>query len=529
MDSLRADFVHPLTKLFLTLFNLRILLLLAGIWLLVRGPLPDAFVRLQEQIQVQIFRLGLYVSHLPLPQTHITVIHVPDIEYQRWLVDLPGAAELEQLLDKRNESAVFGLILEQPLILIQPTAEGLLREIQQGRRTREHLYQEANDLLSRRERLVESLTSPGVVLGLTDQSSHFYRRIPVNESFAGYPQVLRDWLWPWPEPSPESVVSPLLQYYPIDSAPSQERRLASLEGDKVIPMFPLQFWATSKNFPNPPKVLHWQRDRGFALGVEKVATSVGAEIVPVYGALSGIRASMRQITLGAALAGGELSGWVLVGRDSSATLEQSAQVIASLGDRAFLFEPAWWALAQKMLLIFAAIFLAFGMPMLKLRWIFGVVTGGVAALMSGQILGQTLFDYWLPTGDVLLFGVGGVLVMLLWRWQRNVWLSVHNRADESCLALAFTALKEDRLEDARSHLHHCRTTTATLEALYQIAQHYELKGDFAQALKVFKDLRRRRWHYRDVPQQIKRLRACLIYHQTQEAGEALFDRQTAAD
>jgi hypothetical protein len=514
--------VQRLTQIFLSLFSLRTLVLLSVVWLLARGPMLQIALDARDKVQTYLFRLALHLSDLPLPRTQITVIHVPDIEYERWLVDLAGAGSLEQLLGNMDDDALVGLVLEQPLVMVQPVAESMLQEIQQGRRTRDPLYEDVNNVLARREGLTQLLTSKRLVLGLMDQSSHFYRRIPVQESFLQYPQLVRDWLWPWPEPVPTPVVSPLLQYFPIDSAPRQARRLASLEDDKVIPMFPLQFWAASENLHSPEnmtKVLNWRRDRGFNLGAEQIRTSVTAEIVPVYGAYSGIRTSMRQITLGAALAGNTLSGWILLGRDGSATLEQSAQVIASLGDRAFLYEPAWWSLAQKALLTSLAIYLMALLPMLALRWVIGVTSVVLAGLASTQVVGQIFAGFWLPVGDLLLFSAGGCIAMLIWRWQRQQWHRLVERADQSALTLASRAVEEVRLQDALGDLRNCRTTPTTLELFYNIAERYEEQGEREESLAVLRELRRRRFRYRDVGARIKRLRASILYRQTKSAEE----------
>lgn len=514
--------MHRLTQFFLSLFSLRSLVLVSAVWLLARGPLPQPALDLRDKVQTYLFRLALHISDLPQPQTQITVIHVPDIEYERWLVDLAGAGSLEQLLAHMDEDALVGMVLEQPLVMVQPVAESLLQEIQQGRRTRDHLYQDANNVLARREGLTQVLTSKRLVLGLMDQSSHFYRRIPVQESFPQYPQFVRDWLWPWPAPLPSQVVSPLLQYFPIDSAPRQARRLASLEGDKVIPMFPLQFWAASENLHSPEnmtKVLNWRRDRGFNLGAEQIRTSVTAEVVPVYGAYSGIRTSMKQITLGAALAGNTLSGWILLGRDGSATLEQSAQVIASLGDRAFLFEPAWWSLAQKALLAGLAIYILALLPNMPMRWVAGVTSFVLAGVAAAQVTGQIFGGFWLPVGDLLLFGIGGCAAMLIWRLQRQEWDRVAQRADQSCLALADRAVDEGNLEDALKNVRNCRTTPAALELFYRIAARYEEKGELEESLAALRELRRRRFRYRDVGQRIKHLRASILYRQSRPVEE----------
>lgn len=519
----RTFYVQRLTFFPLSLFSLRTLVLIVAAWLLVRGPLPEFFLETGNKVQTHLFRLALHISHLPLPQTHITVVHVPDIEYERWLVDLAGSESLERLFATLADDALAGFVLEQPLVMVQPTAESVLQEIQQGRRTRDHLYAEVNQVLARREALTEALTSGRAVLGLMDQSSHFYRRIPVQESFTQYPQALRDWLWPWPEPSPATVVSPLLQYFPIDSAPSQERRLASLEGDKVIPMFPLQFWAASQGLHTQmpvPAGLNWRRDRGFSRGVEQIRTSVTAEIVPIYGSFSGIRASMRQITLGAALAGGELSGWVLLGRDGSHALEQAAQVIASLGDRAFLFEPAWWSLGQKALLIVLAGYLLIVLPLLQLRWVIGFSTFALAGLVAIQALGQTLAGFWLPVGELLIFAASGCVIMLIWRWQRLERIALQNRADTACLALGERALEENYLEDALLQLRDCRTTPVSLDLFYRIADAYEAQGNVTLALSVLRQLRRRRFRYRDVAARIKHLRAVHSESPAEEGASA---------
>lgn len=514
MSGSDAGVRQSLSAFLFQLCSLRALVAFLSVWLLLRAPLPAWVHLLQEQVQARVFRLGLHLSDLPEPQSSITVIHVPDIEYERWLLDLPGAASLEQLLATGGEETVFGLVLERPLALLQPTSESLLQEIQQGRRTRDHLFQEAVALLARRESLVSTLKSPRLVLGLTDQGSHLFQRIPVQESFARYPLFLRNWLWPWPDPSAATVVSPGFQYFPIDSVARQQQRLALLEEHSVVPMFPLQFWAVASQTPaaRAGADLHWRRDTGFMLGVAQVATSTRADIVPVYGALSGIRASMRQITLGAALAGDGISGWVLLGRDSSPVLEQVAQLIASLGDRAFMVEPPWWSALHKGLLCGLAVFLLL-LHLMPLRWVLGISLVWLGGLTAVQLLGQVFGNLWLPVGDLLLLGGAGLVLMLVWRWQQQVLTGIHERADRACLALAEGFLAAGHLDLALRELEPCRTSDAILECLCRIADRHETAGAYAEALAVLQQLKRRKGRYKEVPERIKRLRACLLYQE----------------
>lgn|GEM_PF-3407096 len=509
--------LQRLIALFHHLCSLRTLVAILSIWMLLRAPFPGWVHHAQEQLQAYVFNLGLHLSELPEPQTSITVIHVPDIEYERWLVDLPGASSLEKIIAAGGDNTVFGLVLERPLVLIQPAAETLLREVQQSRRTRDPLYHEVSTLLTRRESLVSALKSSRLVLGLTDQSSHLYQRVPIQESFAHYPQFLRNWLWPWPDPPEATVISPGFEYFPIDRASHQQQRLALLEGRSIIPMFPLQFWATASQSPIGSESarganLHWRRDTGFMLGVAQVATSTRADIVPVYGAMSGIRASMRQITLGAALSSGKVSGWVLLGRDSSPVLEQSAQLIASLGDRAFMVEPPWWSALHKGLLCLLTLFLLFIYRM-SLPGILLVSAGWLCGLVGLQLAGQVLANLWLPVGDLLMFGGFGLLVMALWSWQRRVSLAIQARADHASLALADAYLVAGQLDLALNHVARCRNTKAALERFYRIADVHETAGAYADALAVLLQLKRRKRRYKDVPERVKRLRACLLYQE----------------
>ncbi len=506
--------MQHLTDLVVRICSLRTLVALTAVWLLAHAPQPQWFRHAQELVQAHLFRLGLHLSDLPSPQTELTIVHVPDTDYERWLADLPGASSLTQLLQAGDERTVYGLVLERPLSLLQPAAETLLRDIPAGR-LREPQVREIEALLARRDTLVSALRSPQLVLGLTDQSSHLYRRIPVKESFADYPQPLRDWLWPWPDPPPATVLSPVLQYFPLDSAVRQGERLALLEGDRVIPTFPLRFWSVAHRFgPGPlaevEPLLHWQRDTGFVQGLARISTSPRGYVVPVYGPMSEIRASMRQISLAAALSGG-LSGGVLIGRDGSAVLEQAGQVIASLGDSAFLFEPVWWSAAHKGLLGSYTLLLLLGIRRLPLRLLLGLAGVCLVGATVLQVAGQVVAGWWLPVGDLLVFGLLALPAMFVSRWQLRAQTRVLERADRAQLALAESCIATGQLDIAWHYTRECRSSTPVLECLYQIADSHEVNGDYAAAFAVLQDLRRRRRRFRDVPERLKRLRACLVY------------------
>lgn len=502
-----------ITAVLIKTCNLRMLVVVAAAWIMVGGALPQWVVRVTEQVNQSFFRVGLYFSELPSPHTPITVVHVSDLEYDRWLVDMPGASRLLELLNlvqggvtESGEQgvSVLGLVLERPIELIQPEAESLLAEVQQGRTTKQHLYEEVNAVLARRDDLLEKLTSKQVVLGVENLLPSRYRAISVrSDQMKGYPELVLEWLWPTSSLAVTTAATHVLDYFPIlsDSRSSQAQFLALKDQNNYAPTFWSQFILASEasllDSSTEPSI-SWQRDEGFTFGERLIRASANGAFIPIYGELSGIPAPLRQITLGAALTKNDISGWILIGRDSSGELSQVAQVLASLGDDAVLLEPLWWSPIHKMLFVVLVLFLLLIVPLASSRLVFWGVISISVALVILQIGGHVARGYWLPSGELLIFVLAGYCALFIWRQQQCYHKCLWRRADVVSLQLANHFFESGVLDEAFNVTKACRTSEQVLEVLYKIGLKHEELFDLSQAFAVFKEIRRRKLRYLDV-------------------------------
>ncbi len=535
--------------LLLTICNLRVFVVAIAVWAIVVGSYPQWLSWSAEEVNQTSFRLGLHFSDLPPPRTQITVIHVPDLEYERWLVDLPGAGQLLQLLELFDSpsqssgdgvSTVLGLVLEAPIALIQPEVESILAEIQRGRTTEQHLYQEASEVLARRSNVLTKLKSKNVVIGVEGHRPSRYRAMTLRMGDMGrYPEFVLDWLWPNPNNHIMSTVSPILDYFPIVGAThSKQSKLLSIrQQSNFIPSFWARYIMASKaplgvdvlGVHSDPLV--WERDRGLVWGEHVLRASPTGSIVPIYGPLSGIQASLRQISLAAALARDDLSGWVLVGRDSSDQLAHSAQILASLGDDAVMLEPIWWSPLQKFLFLLLAAYMVLLIPRLSHRRAFwGGILIGIGFVFI-QVVGQVLAGLWLPNGMLLLFLFSGHGLMILSLLNRRRWRRLISRADNSDLVLAGHLLNqgvvdEPVLESVFGILRRCQSSDVILDKLYGVGLALEELESETLALDVFKNIRRRKWRYLDVGKRIRRLKSQVAL--AGPGGQAARDVDSAA-
>lgn len=514
--------------------NLRTLVVLAALWLMFDPlGLPSGLNRLGQSMEQSLLRVGLDFQALPTVTAEITVIHVPTIEYDHWLDDLPGASRLALLLDKLygsptsrgGDRTLVGLVLEQPMTLIQPEAESLLAEIQQGRRTTDHLFDSANELLQRREKLLSYLNSDRIVLGLHDRVANQYRVInKVPGPLARYAPTLVNWLWRAPPQVSPDLLSPVLHYVPLPSAYTEKQYLLVRDQERYLATFWTQFLALQQHSDTQEEEsktgIQWLRHAGVKIDDKLIVAGTDAGFVPVYGHLSGIRAPLRQITLGAALSLTSIEGWILLGRDGSDSLEQTAQVLASLSDSAYFVVPLWWPVGEKAILLVVALFMGFVLPFVSGRWVVGGTLGLGLSIVGVQLGGQISSGLWLPTGTILVYlclAFGG---MLVWRWQRIYWNRLVRRGDLASLRMANTLVGSGDLQQALVFAQDCRRTSPELlEQLYSIAEGFEQDQRWPEAVVSWSELNRRRRRYRDAHSRLKMAREMLVKLEHREVSE----------
>lgn len=514
--------------------NLKTLLFLIAVWLLSNAPMLEQYKYFERSFNHTLFRVALSFSNLPSPKTSITVVHVSDLEYERWLMDLPSAESLLKIFNQlesdttpTTSTTVLGLVLEQPFALVQPESEGLLVEVHKSQTHDQHLYDEVSLALSRREELVQLLNSNRVVIGLKQTRSTQLSSLSNRETvLENYPLALRQWLWSFDRPILNLVSSPALAYHPasLDELESESMKLVVADEDGLFLNFSAallsRFWGLQQKnsgIEATSDELEWTPGRGLHLGGRVLSTSPNAEVVPLYGEFSGIFRPTRQLSLSAALTQGDLQGWVLVGRDGSQILAQNAQHLAALGDNAYLHSPLWVSPLQKGILIFLLIFLLLGLPLLSVRRIFFAVVGVIVSLSMLQIVLQVLYAYWVPNAELVFFTLFGALLMLIWRYKNTYYLALRKRADEADMQLSLQVLESApqplTLDQAFDRTRRCSGSEQALETLYKIGVRFEELGDTSKALEAYQEVRRRRRRYHDVHKKIKALK------ETQSADE----------
>lgn len=505
--------------------NLRTLFVVATLWLLCTPVPPSWLQRPAGSLDQTLFRAGMHFMSLPELTTQITLIHVPGIEFDRWVADLSGASRLLQVFDMslhepdaKRSGTIVGLLGDSPFSLIQPETESLLAEVQQGRSADAPKYADVADALVRRERLMAYLRSPNTVLGLMDRFSS-QQRLTVQEDTGvqGKSGPLVGRLQPSPPKVSADLSSPVLPYAVIPHTEFGKPHLLVRDEGKLVPTFWIHFLTSDFQSRRPdaaPKPLLRHIPEGLVIDEQLIPTGRDSGVIPVYGAFSGIRAPMRQITLGAALKLESLSGWILLGRDGGERLDNTAQVMASLADRAYLIEPLWWVGGAKALLLCLGAIIYFIVPRMSFRWLLTFLAGTAGGLVILQILGQAMAGYWLPTGVLLIYTLVGSSVVLIWRWQRAKVQRIVQRADNVSFALADGLIESKQWLEALTLVKRCSSSSERAAQLERIASLAEQFHHWQAAAQAWGALKSFNLNYRKYA---AKQRACLEHLQTDEA------------
>ncbi len=502
-----------------TLRNLSIFVLLV-FWLLQFGQ--PMVTDITSALDRWFLRLGVELRALPTQTAPLTVVHVPDIEYDRWQVDLAGAQGLVDLFEKgglyngagTGPPVVYGLILTYPLSLVRSSAENLLTEIQQLQPALvEAVYPELQKLLVRRAQLVDILNGPQSIVGTEHALPLDWPVVTMPEGRVFQaPRWIDSYLWPdmlAMEGEPLSL-GPVRNAVPVLPSDSLSPSLLASYGESVHPGFSLAFIQTALAMREQGaavgSALEWKPGSGIDLGYERViATDAAGRIVPLYGNAAGIRATVRQVTLSAALALDDLNGWVLIGRDSSPVLDQVAQQLAALADDAYLHEPMWWSPYSKLVMLGLTVILLLMATFARMLHTAYVWLACLLAVALVNLAGQVYGNFWFPVAWVFVYLSILMLMLAVWRWHRSGFLRLFQRLDSVSLDYAGDLIQENRPQQAFRVLQHCRTSGELLQKLYTLAETQIEKSQPVEAMHILREIRRRRWRYRDVQAKIAAL------------------------
>lgn len=476
-----------------------------------------------------LMRLGIDLRSLPTPQTKLTIVHVPDIEYDRWMEDLSGAKGLARLFEQTfvdeasvNQSTTVGIVLERPLTLMQSEAELLLAEMHEGELGTTPLADASKTLFARREQFVNLLRSQSVVLGLPGQ---FAAELPsvdqADSQLSRYPQWFQQWLWPAPPKlNADERYRPVgLQHFPIfhnkHTRDAYSVPLLWYYDASLKPTFETAFLAAAKHTPdqtaqpNAKPSYHWHAGQGLNISNSIVRLDTAASFIPLYGDHTGLRSSLRQLTLGAALQQDRIEDWILVGRDGSVHLDGVAQTIAALNDGAIVLEALWWPPTEKILLFLLMCFFVFATPRLSLAQLALSIGGTALLLIVFNLYVHMKWALWAPPGFLICYALIAGVLMSIWISRLRDHQRKLQHLDDIGHRHASSLMTQNAYDEAFEVLQACRSTPPILESMYQIGEYYESEGDLHKTLTVLHELKKRKKRYHNVHRKVKSLETFL--------------------
>lgn len=528
-------------------------------------PLPSGLNALNQQLDRLLLSAAIDFVDLPSPRTPITVIHVPDVEYEAWLSDIAGADALLKLIEKSssnqpqniikvsddeplggsgqlppleasaslsqaqssaNDAAmplVLGIIAEEPLTFIQGRAEKLLgvwsdSNTVQPSALRSAIRATATD----RDVLMATLRERAVV-GIGGRISSHGELVAIERGAMAMGRISDAWLkyiWPLaPFPSglergvPKAFSAPV-EHLLLPPRDALNQPLLVELNNEVRESFVLRLLRTGDNLlaaTTAQSLPVWQQGRSIVTNepqVREFPVTYDGSIVPLYGD-AGIKAPTVQLTLAAAQRSEALTGWVLLGRNESEELRATAQVLAALGDGAYITTPYFFPLLKYSLLAALLLWSLLVLPRVSTT---AFVLSGLSIIILFilvQVLLPGLLNYWLPLGAMItataiVYGLSAIA-----RVKRNVRLFQTQEARYWALQSAKLNYGAARYEQALLAIQRVPLSSDTLKWYYRIADALLENNSPKKALPVWQMLYKKARKFRDVKQKINTCEAAI--------------------
>lgn len=502
------------------LVSLRTLVVLGLVLLLFDLIKPSWLVRAGAAIDRVSLHAAVDFIALPTPRTSVTVIHVPDVEYDAWMADIAGAdsfARLFKLAQSPNEEGhapqrmILGLVADEPVDIIQGRAERLLNALASDDRVRSaSLRDEIERAVVERQSMLARIESQ-VVVGIAESPSE--ARHPITYSSYALPVEwlspdLYQWLWRWRDIEAESPPS-AIEHLKLPEAGAIDQALLLPTGDHTLSeSFVLRFWrqykvqAASEEVTPLERLAPWRQGGLLDTGREHVSVSFDGAIVPLYGEVTGILVPTMQLTLAAAERASMLGGWVLAGRNDSSQLRVSAQTLAALNDGAYLTLPDVYPLIRLALWLALAVWVMVFMPRISSGYWALSAIAIVTVAVGAQWLAAGAMNYWLPFGEFLTVVALAYAAMAVYRFKRVRLLMVGEERYFWALRAAALHYQAGQYESARKAIMRVPLNSRSLRWYYRIAKGLMEAHYPAKALPIWRLLHKKARNFKDVKQQI---------------------------
>ena len=484
---------------FISIRTLLAVLLLGLAW---GGKPPKAVQYFIDAVDQQLLNVAVDYIEFPPPKTPITVIHVPDIEYEAWQSDITGAESLLHLLRKvPTENAAVAFLVEEPVRLIQGRAEKLLGLWAEDHRLNPKLLRtQVAQLQSERQEIIQ-LLQERVVLGIAGRASsdgvlvraEYYRpdflpqwainHLWSNSFNQGYSVVTSSPLEHYLLPRVNQLVQPLIQ---------------GNEQGAQLTFAPRFLLAASSNHNKKPV---WQQGQQLTLGGRSFAIGYGGGFVPLYGDAAGIKVPAVQLTLAAAQRMETLPGWVLIGRNGSSDLTAAAQTLAALGDEAYIVTPLLMPVIKAAVFLVLLLMVLFVLHRLSAIPVLLVGILLMVLLVAIQVLMPRVLGYWLPMGDALLTLAVVYLCMGGWRLKYFERLMARREREFWALQAANLHYQAGAYPQAAEAILQLPFSLLTLRPYYRIAKALSQGNQAELAQPLWAILYKKARKFKDVKEQ----------------------------
>lgn len=498
------------------------------------GIQPRAIDDIAKAINTFLLRITVDLVTYPPLNTPITIVHIPDVEYEAWLADIAGAESFMQLLQKINsdvkpasdsrdkalspslnvdnlaalknkpDQPVVAFIAERPLILIQGRAEKLVaawaqKMPVQPARFASELTAAANERegfvrLAKNTLLVGGLAvSGGEKKNVSLKPYRLTAHTDLNNVFSRY-------VWPVTyEPYIEAATSPIQQFL-LPSQTIAAPLLLQDDRSAIYESFYLRLLRIGAKHKD--KLIKWSQGAPVKIGEQAIHMGFDGSVIPLYGNAAGMTAPVVQLTLAAALRAERLEGWVLIGRDQSPVLQNTAQILTAVNDGAYLTQPVF--VPALKLLVYLLLFIACFVVLPRLS-IFGFIVFFIASAIlavASQLLLSYVADYWLPTGDILITLAALFFLMLIWRARNSYEASLKIKIQKLALMSARLSYQDKHYLRALKLIKQVPIDKYSLKDYYKIADALLETGAAKEALPLWRLLYKRARHFKDVKQKI---------------------------
>lgn len=496
------------THILYRLVSIRVFIVVVLAFFLCTGRMPVSLQGFVNSVNRHLLALAVQYYPLPPPHTPITAIHVPDITFEYWQENIDGAKELLDILNKIQASdSVTAFLTEEPVRLISGRSEKLLGVWIDDRRLNPKEFSDlSKTLIGERDQLLERLKSD-VLIGIPKRISYHSPKVRVSgyasrffpNWLLNHNVAMQDYIAP-------TAISSSLIHYPLPLENSLSQPLIYKKDNDTYLSFAARFLLAAQLQKDSSNVvmpeLFWQQNQSLQLGAQKIKLGFQGDIIPLYGEAVGIKAPVVQLTLAASQRMDSLSGWIVIGRNESPHLMHTVQVLAALGDGAFLTTPYYLPFIKLAVVLVLMLLVMFLSPRLTAYVSVGICGTLIFVMVMVQLLLPRFMGLWLPMADIIVVVLLVHFFMMLWRINHFELSALRAENEYWALQSARLNYRQGDFPRAADAVINTSLTRASLKWYYLIASALLIKNDAEKSRPLWRKLYRKARTFKDVESQL---------------------------